>query len=126
MGLPSPSTMRTNAPLRSIRILTDFDAEGDLKAVEDVGYRGEVARNRTEQSADDALGEHDLHLGVGVDEFDESVPLRGVACRNRRFGLCARLGGGAGGELGGVDDELQEVRRIGVVVDDVPQLAPEM
>ena len=105
-----------------IRILTDFDAEGDLKAVEDVGYRGEVARNRTEQSADDALGEHDLHLGVGVDEFDESVPLRGVACRNRRFGLCARLGGGAGGELGGVDDELQEVRRIGVVVDDVPQL----
>ena len=70
-------------------VLAYLRAEGDFEAVEDVRKAAEVGHESRQQSADDALGDDDLHRGVGVDDLHDGVAHLIVAFR-RRESLCAR------------------------------------
>ena len=56
-----------------IIISADVHAEGDFEFVEDVRKAAQVGQERGKHHADDALGEHDLHRAVGVDELQHRV-----------------------------------------------------
>ena len=103
-------------------------AQRHVEVVEDVGNAAEVGYERGKHRADNALGEHNLHCGVGIDEFEKRVTCRSAAlgCRDRRgkrlrrrAAALARRNVRRRAELCGFDDELQEVGYIGIVLDHV-------
>ena len=103
-------------------------AQRHVEVVEDVGNAAEVGYERGKHRADNALGEHNLHCGVGIDEFEKRVTRRSAAlgCRDRRgkrlrrrAAALARRNVRRRAELCGFDDELQEVGHIGIILDHV-------
>ena len=116
-----------------IFVLADLRAEGHFEVVEDVRKASEVGKQRRKHCADDALGEHDLHRGVGVDKLYEGVPHRtcgipvrsGDRRRSRRVSLRIRRIAGAGGRrahLRRLYHEAQEVGNVRIAVHHVEHI----
>ena len=116
-----------------IFVLADLRAEGHFEVVEDVRKASEVGKQRRKHCADDALGEHDLHRGVGVDKLYEGVPHRtcgipvrsGDRRRSRRVSLRVRRIAGAGGRrahLRRLYHEAQEVGNVRIAVHHVEHI----